>query len=101
MLFQGFNHSRWQHGDPVLSAFAIADQYLTLCKVNVLNPQPNGFADPQAAAVQQLPMILVFPAIRSSTAWTSSRERTMSRHFGFFAPTNWKSVSRGISRTSL
>ena len=54
MFLQGGNHRLRQQGDPVLCAFAIANQDLPLCKVDVLNTQPNNFADSQAAAVQQL-----------------------------------------------
>src|SRR3954447_4989314 len=44
----------WQHGHPILGAFAIANDNSGITKIDILNAQSNALHQPQAASVEQL-----------------------------------------------
>ncbi len=46
-------HAIRQHGDPILVAFAIADEDVAPLEIDIVHPQPNRFHDAQARAVEE------------------------------------------------
>ena len=78
----------------VLASLAIADDNLIQGKIDILDPQPQTFEYPQAAAIHHLCHKLVNPLSTAIILWVSSRVITVGTLTGFLERMDW--MSSGI-----
>jgi hypothetical protein len=54
VIAQGGSKAVWKHGNPVLEAFAITHEDLTLLKIYVLHSQSKAFHQSQTASIEEI-----------------------------------------------